>query len=161
MLASVLHFMPLRYECNFKALKKNWCIGPVPIRNTFQSKKLERWKYLLTFSVFMSSSTFCLHGYSKLYFSFIPRGIWAFEQIHTTLILLTHKNHHKLFNANFFNTKNLFCENQYFSWTPRVLGRSFSYFSQHLLWEDVTRERWAAADWEAIQETPCFYGISS
>lgn len=55
----------------------------------------------------MSSRTFCLHGYSELYFSFIPCGIWAFEQIHTTLVVLTHKTHHKFPNTMFFNIKYL------------------------------------------------------
>ena len=108
----------------------------------------------------MSSSTFCLHGYSRLYFSFIQSGIWASEQIHTMLIVLTHRNRHKFLHANLFALK-YFCENQYFLWTAKVLVKSgVSYSRQHFWRENMRRGKWASPDWEVVRETPCFHSRS-
>lgn len=54
------------------------------------NRKVWRWKYLLTFFSpdFMSSSTFCLHGYIQLSFSLTWSRMRDFEQIDTMLTVL-------------------------------------------------------------------------
>lgn len=110
----------------------------------------------------MPSSTFCLHGYTRLYFSFTQSEIGAFEQIdiHNASSPYMQKPQCKSFKSKIILWKPmLFADPTSFGWNRCFLFQITFVMREHE--KDSCRTGWRAqSDGEVIQKLPCFQSRS-